>query len=158
MSLSKSCFRCAAVLALTAFLVALGPRGYGQDKQDAKSIVAKVKDGAGLAKVKEMLAASPTGARFRIDGFSPTADGKSIKVSGVMLVPGANDEDRITATKETRNKLMEAVQKVANAEKFEEFDFESTSGTGSVKEIRGEKLPHLLLQKAANTAGAKDPV
>ncbi len=154
MSLSRS--RCTALLALAAFLLVVSPT-YGQDKPDAKSIVAKVKEGAGLAKVKEMLAASPVGARFRVDGFSLSADDKSIKVTGVMLVPGANDEDRINAAKQTRNKVMEAVQKAANAEKFEEFDFDATAGSGSVKEIRGDKLPHLLLQKAANTAGAKNP-
>jgi hypothetical protein len=130
---------------------------YGQDKPDAKSVVAKIKDGTGLAKIKELLAANPVGARFRVDGFSLTADDKAIKVSGVMLVPGANDEERANAAKQTRNKVIEAVQKAANAEKFEEFDFDSAIGTGSVKEVRGERLPNLLLQKAANKAGEKTP-
>jgi hypothetical protein len=156
MSLSES-FSCrTALFALAAFLLIASPT-YGQDKPDAKSIVAKIKDGAGLAKVKELLAASPVGARFRVDGFAVTADGKSIKVTGAMLVPGSNDEERNTSAKQTRSKVIEAVQKVANAEKFEEFDFDSTAGTGSVKEVGGDQLPHLLLQKAANAAGAKNP-
>lgn len=156
MPLPLSRSRRIALLALAAFLLVASPT-YGQDKPDAKSIIAKVKEGAGLTKIKEMLAASPAGARFRLDGFSLGADNKSIKVSGVMLVPGAKDEDRANAAKQTRNKVIEAVQKVAGAGKFEEFDFDSTVGTGSVKEVRGERLPHMLLQKAANKAGEKDP-
>ena len=156
MSLSKSSSRPIAIFVLAAFLWFLSPI-YGQDNADAKSIVDKVKEGTGLAKIKEMLAGDPAAARFRLDGFSLSADGKSIKVTGTMLVPGANDEQRISAAKQTRNKVIEAVHKVANAEKFEEFDFDSTAGTGSVKEIRGDHLPHLLLQKTANAAGAKNP-
>jgi hypothetical protein len=156
MSLFKSFSRRLALFAPIAILFAASPT-YGQDKPDAKSIVDKIKEGAGLAKVKEMVAASPAGARFRVDGFSLSADSKSIKVTGAMLVPGSNDEERTNAAKLTRNKVMEAVQKTANAEKFEEFDFDSTAGTGSVKEVSGDRLPHLLLQKAANAAGAKNP-
>ncbi|HEV3387102.1 MAG TPA: hypothetical protein VG097_19945, partial [Gemmata sp.] len=156
MSLSKSFSHRIALFSLLSFLLATSP-SFGQDKPDAKSIVDKIKGGTAFAKVKEMLAANPLGARFRVDSFSLTADGKSIKVTGAMLVPGANDEDRNNAAKQIRNKLIEAVQKAANAEKFEEFDFDATAGTGSVKEVRGEQLPHLLLQKAANAAGAKNP-
>jgi hypothetical protein len=154
--MSPSRSRHKAFFTLGAFLIIACP-AYGQDKPDAKSVVAKINEGAGLARIKEMLAASPTGARFRVDGFSLTEDGKSIKVSGAMLVPGANDKDRMNAAKQTRNKVIEAVQKVANVEKFEEFDFDSTAGTGSVKEVRGERLPQLLLQKAANKAGETNP-
>jgi hypothetical protein len=156
MSLIKSFTHLTALFAMLSCLFVASP-SFGQDKPDAKSIVEKIKGGAGLAKVKDMLAVSPLGARFRVDGFSLTADGKSIKVTGAMLVPGANDEDRNNAAKQIRNKVIEVVQKAANAEKFEEFDFDATVGTGSVKEVRGEQLPHLLLQKAANAAGAKNP-
>jgi hypothetical protein len=156
MSLSKSFSHRTALFAMLSFLLVASP-SFGQGKPDAKSIVEKIKEGAAFAKVKEMLAANPLGARFRVDGFTLTADGKSIKVTGAMLVPGANDDDRNNAAKQIRDKVIEAVQKAANAEKFEEFDFDATAGTGSVKEVRGEQLPHLLLQKAANGAGAKNP-
>ena len=155
MTLSLSHSHRLAFPALAALVLTVCPT-FGQDKQDAKAVVATVKDGAGLAKVKELIAADPRGARFRIDGLALSADGSSVKVTGVMLVPGATDEQRLNAADQTRKKIREAIQKVAGAEKFEGFDFDPTVGTGSVKEVQGEGLPHLQLQRAANTAGAKN--
>ncbi len=139
----------APTLALAALLLA-GP-AFSQDKPDAQTVLAKVKDGAGLAKVKEKLAADPVGANFRVDSFVVT-DQKAIKVAGVMLVPGADDKDHEAAEKQIRSKVIAVVQDVAGAKDFNEFDF-----ADGVKAVRGEKLPHLQLQKAANDAGKTNP-
>lgn len=138
------------ILALAALLLVLSPSA-AQDAASAKAVLSKVKEGAGFAKVKELLAASPAGARLRLDGFKPGGDGKSLAVSGVLLIPGANEEEQAAAAKQTQGSLIEAVRKVSGVDKFEDI------AAGNLKEIRGERLPHLLLQKAANAAGAKTP-
>jgi hypothetical protein len=137
-----------AAFALAAFLLA-GP-AFAQDKPDGKTVLDKIKAGDGLASVKEKLAADPIGARFRVDGFSLNDD-KAIKVAGVMLVSGAEDKDRDDAEKQVHNKVIAVVQDVAGAKNFKEFDFEG------VKAVRSEKLPHIVLQKAANEAGKTNP-
>ena len=141
----------APMLALAAFLLAGGNSAFADDKPDGKAILDKIKDGTGLAKVKEKLAADPVGARFRVDGFSLT-ENKAIKVAGVMLVPGADDKDTDDAEKQLRSKVIAVVQDVAGAKDFNEFDF-----ADGVKAVRRDKLPHLELQKAANEAGKTIP-
>jgi hypothetical protein len=134
-----------AVLALAAFLLAAGTAR----SQDAKTVLDKIKSGAGLAKVKETLAADPAGARVRIDSFA--LDQKTIKVAGVVLVPGASDEDGDAIEKAARAKVVAVAQEVAGAKDFKGFD------TADIKAVRGDKMPHLQLQKAANDAGKTDP-
>jgi hypothetical protein len=130
---------------------------FTKDDADAQAVVAKLGDAAGLVRVKELLAATPAGARFRLDGLALAADGKSVKVSGVMLVPGASDEDRAVSAKQTREQVTAAIQKASGSTKFEGLTFDATPGSGSIQKVRGERLPHLLLQKAANVAGEKNP-
>jgi hypothetical protein len=143
--------RTAAPLFALAALLLADPTTSGQDAPDAKSVLEKVKDGAGLKAVREKLAADPVGARFRVDGFALT-ENNSLQVVGVMLVPGADDTDRDEAEKATRDKVIAAVQQVAGAKDFKDFDF-----ADAVRAVRGERLPHLQLQKAANEAGKTDP-
>ncbi len=137
----------APAFALAALLLANGSMR-AQDAPDGPAVLEKVKDGAGLTKVKEKLAADAVGSRFRVDSFSLNDD-KALKVTGVALVPGGTDEDRAEAEKSIRNKVIAAVQEVAGAKEFKDFEFPD-------KSARGDKLPHLLLQKAANEAGKTD--
>ncbi|MCE9564089.1 MAG: hypothetical protein K8U57_18755 [Planctomycetes bacterium] len=137
----------APAFALAAILLTNGSMR-AQDKPDGPAILEKVKDGAGLTKLKEKLAADPVGSRFRVDGFSLTDD-KALKVAGVALVPGGNAEDQADAEKTIRNKVIATIQDIADAKEFKDFEFTD-------KSARGDKLPHLLLQKAANEAGKTD--
>ena len=137
----------APLFALAALLLATGSM-FAQDAPDGPAVLEKVKGGAGLTKVKEKLAADPVGSRFRIDGFSVN-DNKALKVTGVALVPGGTEEDQAEAEKAIQAKVMGIIQEVAEAKEFKEFEFTD-------KSARGDKLPHLLLQKAANEAGKTD--
>ncbi|MBA4186796.1 MAG: hypothetical protein C0467_02135 [Planctomycetaceae bacterium] len=137
----------APAFALAAIMLANGPMR-AQDAPDGTAVLEKVKDGAGLTKVKEKLAADAVGSRFRVEGFALNDD-KALKVTGVALVPGGTDEERTEAEKAIRNKVIAAVQEVAGAKEFKDFEFTD-------KSARGDKLPHLLLQKAANEAGKAD--
>ncbi len=125
-----------------------------QDKAepDAKAVLAKVKEGTpGFAEIRKRLAADPVGSRLRVDGFTVTDTGE-LKLSGVLLVPGADDADRDAAEKQTRARLIAIVQEVAGAKDFKDFDL-----ADGVKAVRIERLPHLELQKAANEAGKLNP-
>jgi hypothetical protein len=138
----------ALVFALAVFPFVANP-ATAQEATDPKTVIGKLQSTAGLTKVKESLAADPVGARVRVDSFA--LDGKTIKVAGVVLVPGGTDEDRDAAEKVTRAKVVAISQDVAGAKDFKEFD------TADIKAVRGEKLPNIQLQKAANDAGKADP-
>lgn len=117
--------------------------------QDVKAVLESLNTPATVAKVREILAADAVGVRARVDSFA--LSGNAITVAGVLLVPGAADEDFAAVEKELRAKVVAAAQQIAGAKDFQEFDL-----TG-MKAVRGEKLPHLQLQYAANAAGATDP-
>ncbi|VTU00707.1 unnamed protein product [Gemmataceae bacterium] len=140
--------RLAAFTLALAALIWSEPQTRAQDQPDSAAVLEKVKGGAGLAKVKEKLAADPVGARFRVDAFALNDD-KALKVTGAALVPGGTDEDRAEAEKAIRAKVMAAVQDVAGAKEFSAFEF-------AEKAAKGDALPHVALQKAANEAGKTD--
>jgi hypothetical protein len=140
----------APALALAALLLA-AVQSPAQEKADAPAVADKVKAGTpGFTRVREKLAADPVGARFRLDGVE--AAGNTVKVSGVMLVPAANDEDQAATEKAIRVKVISAIQEVAGAKDFKDFDL-----VAGVKLVTRDKQPHLQLQAAANKAGAKNP-
>ena len=140
--------RLAAFALALAALLPYASRSRAQDQPDSAAVLEKVKGGAGLAKVKEKLAADPVGARFRVDAFALNDD-KALKVTGAALVPGGTDEDRAEAEKAIRAKVIAAVQEVAEAKEFSAFEF-------AEKAAKGDALPHVALQKAANEAGKTD--
>ncbi|WP_439625643.1 hypothetical protein [Gemmata sp.] len=140
--------RLAAFALALAALLPTATRTRAQDQPDSAAVLEKVKGGAGLAKVREKLAADPVGARFRVDAFALNDD-KALKVTGAALVPGGTDEDRAEAEKAIRAQVIAAVQEVAEAKEFKDFEF-------AEKAARGDALPHVALQKAANEAGKTD--
>lgn len=143
--------RTAAPALLTAALLLAAGHSPAQDKElTAEEVLAKVKAGSpGFDKLREKLAADPVGSRVRIDGFA--AKDAALEVSGVILVPGSNDEEKGKAETAAREKVAAAVRDVTGAKDFKAFDFTA------VKYARGERMPHLALQKAANDAGKTAP-
>ena len=116
--------------------------------QDARAVLDTLRDPAAVAKVREALAADAVGSRARVDSFGLA--GNAVAVAGVMLVPGAEADDFAAAERAVRAKVVAAVQRVAGAKAFNEFDL------AGIKPVRGEALPHLQLQHAANAAAADE--
>jgi hypothetical protein len=113
--------------------------------QDVTAVFAKLNSPAALAKVQEKLAADAIGSRVRVDRVE--LEKGTIVVAGVILVPGATDEDFTEMEKSIHAMLVAVLQEVADARPFQGFDF------AKMKSLRGDKLPHLELQRAANVAG-----
>jgi hypothetical protein len=140
--------RLAAFALALAALLPTATRTRAQDQPDSAAVLEKVRGGAGLAKVREKLAADPVGSRFRVDAFALNDD-KALKVTGAALVPGGTDEERAEAEKAIRAKVVAAVQEVSEAREFKDFEF-------AEKATKVDALPHVALQKAANEAGKTD--
>src|SRR5262245_15550047 len=127
--------RTAAPALLTAAFLLAGGHSAAQDSP--KAILDKIAPKTpGFDKLREKLAADPVGSRVRIDGFALSKDG-DLEVSGVILVPGSNDEEKGKAETAAREKVVAVVREVTGAKDFKAFDF------GAVKYARGEKMPHL---------------